>query len=341
MKTLSREEKQKTLDSFLEDVKPELAVVDRSTIQAWGDCPWMAKEIESGRAGPVGLPAEAGEAIHAALSAATQAWIDSNGNSSATDIRNDLEIELRRVRPDLQPEAIRGAMPSAWAWSKFLESIHPGNILRFDGGEEHRCGQLALDIPDLGARVTSELDLLYSSPSPEVLEEVDYKTGHKQHWVSDVADALQFQLHACLVFENYPAVNALRVRVWDTRFNRQTYAVVFSRNRMHDYLVRIRRSLEIRIEQWNDPQTWPLPEKCGMCQVASRCPVAGYPIAETPEQVLRDLIAVEAKADALRARLVAHVDATGRDVRCGSVSFGRNKPASGRKAPATLYEAKE
>lgn len=343
MRGLSREEKAATLDSFLEPLESTLPLVDRSTAQNWSVCPWMAKECEEGRAKIVGYAAETGEAIHAAFSAVTQAWIDSNGAQSAVDLRNDLEFELRRARPDLQPDALKGALPSAWAWSKFLEGVHPGIIMRFDGGEGGRCGQLAYEVPDLGVTVTSELDLLYSSPSPELVEEIDYKTGHKQHWVDDVADSFQFQLHATLIFKNYPEVNAARIRVWDTRFNRLTYGVTFSRNRIADYEFRIRSALEARRRHFDNPPCWPTSEKCGQCAVAARCPVgsAEYPISAEPSEVLRDLIAVRARGDALEQRLTAHVDATGQDVRLNGVAFGRSKPKAERKSPATLYDVKE
>lgn len=347
MKSASKEAMAKTLDAFVDTSAIDLPLIDRSTADNWATCPWMAKECEQGRGGHVGLLAEAGEAVHQALSAATQAWIDSNGAHSSHDLRQDLEIELRRARPDLQPEALKACLPSAWAWANFLTGgyqgrmVHPHNILRFDGGEGSRSGQLAWEIPDLGVCLTSEIDLLLATASIEVVEEIDYKAGHKPWWCDDVADAFQFQVHAALIFQNYPAVNAVRVRVWCTRLNRITHTVVFSRNRLHDYEVRIRSALEARRTHYDNPPTWPMPEKCGQCQVAARCPVAGYPIKAEPVDVLRDLIAVEARADALRQRLAAHVDSTGADVRCGSVAFGRSKPKAERKAPATLYDVKD
>lgn len=337
---LSRDEKRKTLDSFLEPAEPSLPLVDRSTADHWATCPWAAKEIEQGRGGPVGFAAESGTAIHDCLSAVTASWIASHGAMSLTDLREELVYELQRTRPDLQPEAIKGCQPSVWQWAKFLEAIHPENVLRFDGGKGERSGQLACDMPDLGARITGEVDLLYASPSPEVIEHVDYKTGHQPYWVSDVADSFQMQWYAVLILENYPDVKAVRTRIWCTRLNRTTHAVYFNRDKLHQYTVRIRSALRFRHEYGSaeHPPCWPTSEKCSQCQVAARCPVASYPISAEPVDVLRDLIAVEARADALRQRLVAHVDATGKDVQCGGVCFGRNKPKAERKAPATLYD---
>jgi hypothetical protein len=110
-------------------------------------------------------------------------------------------------------------------WSQLIYSIHPGNILAFDGGEDiDRSGQLAIDFPDLRTRYTSELDLLYQGDSPEVGEEVDYKTGWKDWTTEDIRDSFQFQSHAVLALEKYPQWQALRVRVFDARHRRLTTA---------------------------------------------------------------------------------------------------------------------
>jgi hypothetical protein len=341
MKALTEAEKRDALKSLVDTDLPDLILADRSQLERWATCPWQAKAVDDGRCKTVGMAAEAGQAIHDALSSVTRDWIDSNGAHSPADLRNDLEFALRSARPDVQPDAIKGMMPSLWAWAKFIEGIHPGNILRFDGGEDvGRSGQLAWDIPDLGVRVTSELDLLYSSPSPEVVEEVDYKTGHKMHGVDDVAASFQFQLHALLVLNHYPEVNALSMRVWDTRANRLTYRVMFPRNRLHDYAYRVRSAVDVWRTHADNPPAWPALEKCQACPAASLCPVADEPLAQESPALLRQLIATEARADAIRQVLSARVDADGQDVVCGNVAFGRRKPKTERKAPATLYDLK-
>lgn len=341
MKGPDKEAMAATIDSFVDTSDSDLPLVDRSTAERWATCPWMAKECEQGRGGPVGIAAESGSAIHDCLSAVTASWVASRGAMSLSDLREELVFELCRTRPDIQPEAIKGCQASVWQWAKFIEGIHPENVLRFDGGKGDRCGQLAFDIPDLGARITGEVDLLTASPSPEVIEHVDYKTGHQPYWVSDVQDSFQMQFYAVLILENYPDVKAVRTRIWCTRINRITHAVYFNRDKLHQYKVRIRSALEQRRQHYDNPPPWPTVEKCSQCQVAARCPVASYPIGAEPVDVLRDLIAVEARADALRQRLTAHVDATGQDVRLNGVAFGRSKPKAERKSPATLYDLKE
>jgi hypothetical protein len=321
--------------------EPDVTVLDRSTLQNWTTCPWQAKAIEGGRVLVTSNAMASGEEGHAALSRATQFWIDSNGLMSPTDIRNCLESELRAARPDVQPEALAGVMASAWSWAQYLHAVHPDNILRFDGGEVcDRSGQLSIDLEGLDVRVTSELDLLHAGDSIELLHEVDYKTGHQCHSASDVAHAFQFQLHAVLVFENYPHVNGLEVVAWDTRLNRRSYRVVFDRRRVHDYRSRLRMAVETRMRHFDSPPTWPTVEKCELCPAAAICPEPGEPIrdiAQSPPAVLKQLIATEAKGDALRKLLTAYVDQNGRDVTVDGHAFGRVK-ATERKPTAKVYK---
>lgn len=338
----------KTIDAFVDTSDSDLETVDRSCLQSWAQCPFQAAEIEAGRAKIVGLAAEAGSAIHNALSVVTRQWVEDGNKYDTTyiardEMRNELECQLRKARPDLQPEVLKGMMPSLWAWAKFITSISPANILAFDGGEDiGKSAQLAYDFPDLGTRATAELDLLYAcKESTELIEWLDYKTGHATHEVYDVADSFQFQMHACLVLKHYPDVKAARLRVWDTRANRVTYAVTFPRTRFHDFEWRLRAAVEARRRYRDNPPTWPTQEGCRVCPVAARCPVAEYPLKAEPVDLLRDLIAVEARADAIRERLAAVVDSTGRDVVCEGVAFGRNKPTAERKKPAAMYSVKE
>src|SRR5262245_55442529 len=169
MRQITTEEKREALKAFIDSPDGDLETLDRSCLERWASCPWQAHVIESGLVKTVSLAAEAGEAIHQALSTVTRTWVE-DGDSYDTawiardSLRTDLQFELRRSRPDLQPEVLAGMMPSVWAWARFCSEIRPGNVLGFDGGWEiGRSSQLAYDFPDLGARVTSELDLIYAN----------------------------------------------------------------------------------------------------------------------------------------------------------------------------------
>ena len=346
MKKVTPAERREALKAFVEAPDDGLATVDRSTLERALTCPWQAKAVESGRCRTVGILAEAGEEGHKAFSEGVHGWIDSNGALSPSDLRMDVENAVRNARPDLQPEAVRSIQPAIYQWSQLIYSIHPGNILAFDGGEDiDRSGQLAIDFPDLGVRYTSEVDLLYQGDCPEVLEEADYKTGWKHHSQELIRDSFQFQSHAVLALEKYPDSKALRVRVFDTRHRQLSYGVYFPRERLFDWKVRIRGAIEAwRLSQSDNPPCWPTLEKCSICPAAAMCPVADEPIRDIhrdPAAFIKRMVAVKARLDTLQDIAAEYVDETGQDIDAGGVRFGRNKPKSERKAPATIYSLKE
>lgn len=347
MRQVSPAERREALKAFVDaDPGADYDVVDRTSLEQAMSCPWMAKAVSDGRCKTVGVLAEAGEAGHQAFSVGVHEWIDSNGAISPSDLRQDVELAVRNCRPDLQPDAIKAIQPAIWAFANLLSGIHPGNILAFDGGEDiERSGQLAIDFPDLKTRYTSELDLLYQGDCPEVLEEVDYKTGWKHHSTELIRDSFQFQSHAVLALEKYPDSKALRVRVFDTRHRQLSYGVHFERARLHDWKVRIRGAIDARrLSQLENPPCWPVLEKCAICPAASICPVADQPIGDLhrdPAEFVKRLVAVEARADAMRQLAAKYVDSTGADIQVGMLFFGRNKPKAERKSPATIYSLKE
>ncbi len=329
-------------DEFIDAV--QLTVLDRSTLEPFSVCPAQARFRETGAIRSVGRAAIVGQEVHDAISKTTQAYIRERGMLRPQEIAADLEMNLRETRPDVQPEALKAFRYSAWSWSKFLADIHHTNILRYDGGSGEKSGQLAMDYESLGLRVTSEVDLLYSTPSPDVIEEVDYKSGWKSWTEKTVYESFQFNLHALLLFNNYPDVKCVRLRIWQTRINGLTYAVEFKRERMQEYDTRI----QMAIGEWHrnksrDPmqaEMWPSRDACSICDAAGMCPAADDDLATEPTEALRQLIAVEARGAALKKLLGAAVDKTGEDVMCGATCYGTGKPKANRKPTKSLYQLK-
>lgn len=345
MRNASPAELKEAQKAFVDVETPDLVTVDRSTLECASVCPFQARAIADGRCSTVGVLAVASEAVHQAFGRTIHEYIDSGGAMGKTDLRESAEFEARNCRPDVQPEVMRIAQSSLWGFSQLLGSIHPSNLLSFDGGEDiDRSGQLAIDFPDFGVRYTSEVDLLYQSEAPEVGDEVDYKLGWKDWTAEDVRDSFQFQSHAVMALEKYPQWKALRVRIFD-RKGRMTFPVYFQRERLFDWKVRIRKAIEAwQLSQSDNPPCWPTLEKCGQCPAACLCPVADQPIADLaadPPGFVKRLVAVEARVDAMRALAAKYVDANGADIQAGDVWFGRNKPRTERKAPATVYSPKE
>lgn len=345
MKGLTSDERQATIAAFVdtEDDGPALTVVDRSTLERYACCPAQAAFIAAGLVNTSSHIASAGEAVHQAFGSVIASYIASGGVIRTGELADELFMELRQSRPDVQPEAIRGMRSSAWAWCQYVNKLHPDNILRYDGGTGTRSGQLAWDLPSLGLRLTAEVDLLHTSPSPVLLCEVDYKTGWKLHGAQDVRDSFQFQMHAWLVLNNYPDVQALQVSVWNTRSNRRTWPVEFTRADLPAFSTRIQTAAG---EWWKyrsvEPAkcpTWPTVEKCGICPAARLCPASGE--VDTPEAMVDQLVAVEAKADAIRKHLGAIVDVSGDIVTPAGNAFGTGKPKADRRPTKATYAVKQ
>lgn len=322
----------------------DIPTVDRSTLQRYVTCPAQARLIDLGFGRHAGLAAVSGEEVHKAISATVSNYIESHGAMSPQDIREDLERNLRSSRPDVQPDVIAGFNAFS-LFVKMLKDLHPQNILRYDGGEGQRSGQLAADIEHLGVRVTAEVDFLHATASPEVLDLHDWKTGQKRYTLDDVADAFQFQVYAWLVFNTYEGVEQVRVTAWNTRFNERTPRIVFKRADLPAINARVIAAagewLRNKDRDADKLIAYPSPEACRLCDVAYRCPEADAEprqISESVEAYVDQLAAVEAKADAMRKTLSAWVDKTGRDiVTPAGNAFGTQKPKAKRKPEKTLY----
>lgn len=330
-------------------VEPQpLLIADRSSIERVGICPAQAKFIADGRVITSSHLTEVGNAVHEAFGSVLTEYVSSRGCLSVSDIADTVRQQLCASRPDVQNDAVQAARASVWAWAKHIGEIHHQNILRFDGGEGEHSGQLSWDIESLGVRLTSEVDLLYTGRATEVVEEIDYKSGWKQWSAADVESAFQFEMHAYLILKNYPDVQLVNVRVWNTRTNSLTYRVPWKRDDLYqlDYKIHnvLQTWLRYRDKAAEDCPTYPTDEKCSLCPAAALCPAVPADIqsfAADPAGLVETMVATKAKLDALAKIAAGHVQATGRDIVTPSGSaFGIGKPKRVMKPKPVLYAAK-
>lgn len=304
-----------TNDSWVDEV--ELDVLDRSTLELWATCPAQAKMVENKRSIHESVPLLVGCEAHDALSRTLRTYMSEPLQFNPYEVREELTVQMLRSRPDVQPKVIENLQRMVYDWAQFILSIHPENILRYDGGDGGRSGQLAYDIEHLGCRVTSELDFLYAGDSPDVLHEVDYKTGNTPHTVQSIKHSFQFQHHAALVLNTYPEIKALEVVIWRTFVNQKSYRVIFDRRDLGKWMARIEQAAALATRYRRQPlerlPTWPEQDKCGLCPVSHLCPrLEAHPAS--PESLLEDLVVVEAAEAVLRKQLIAAVKRTGQDV---------------------------
>lgn len=333
-------------DAWVEE--KQLKIIDRSDLELYVVCPRQAVLMASGEILNASAEMDSGNAVHDALGEVTAEYVASQWAMNQREVQELLDAYLLQSRPDVQSDAIDAMQFAKYSWARFLTDRHYQKILRHDGGDGKWSGQIAYDFDDLGIRVTSEIDLLYAGPSPEVIHEIDYKTGHTFWSMTDVAESFQFQFHALLLFAEYENIQAVEIRVWNTRRNNLTYPVIFDRKKHFDkILYRVRAAAEKYVRSQGkaaaDVEAWPGVEKCSLCRAASRCMDSKHvgDIAASPEAYLAETIALQANLDARYEALKGQVKQTGKDiVLSNGDSFGFNKPKTTRKPTAAIYSTK-
>lgn len=323
--------------------------VDRSTLESFADCPRRAAFARE-HGDPTSKAMASGQAVHDAISEAVREYITSGGDMAPQEIEHSLTLNLRSVRPDLQPDALEGfAEWMRWQFGRLLAENHAGNILRFDGGEGEQSGQLARDIRfgNDTIRVTSELDLLMATRCPDVLDEHDWKTGWTPWDAAAVAESFQFQLHWWIVSEVFPDAQHLDVTIWATRHGKRTDRVRFSRRDLGNISTRVLSAVS---DWWQSRdaapaqcEARPFEEKCRLCRFSLECFDAECAAAPetTPEQDVDRLVQLTAAADLLRSRLWDAREARGADIvsPLGN-AFGWDKPKGRPRKPENpVYRA--
>lgn len=319
-------------------------VADRSTLGKYATCPRQAvlsKDIKS-----ASLIAASGNEVHDAFRQTIDSYVASNGALTLPELAEETRINLMSARPDVQPDAIAAAIRAVWEFAKILSEIHVSAVMRYDGGRGEKSGQLTMDIA-AGCRVTGAVDLLLATPSKQVVDLWDWKTGHYRWTEAAVYSSFQFQMYAALVMDRYEDVQCVRCRIFNTRMNQPTYAVEFTRERLLQYRSRISNAAGLWFQyRAKDPlmvPAWPARDKCDSCDVITRCTAADEDLREVavdPAASLKALWLMDQKAEALRKQLAEFVRTTGTDIRTeDGICFGFGKPKADRKPTAALYVA--
>lgn len=327
---------------------------DRSTLEAYAKCPLSAR-LSAERCNSAGDAAACGTEVHEAIAATIREYIEAAGDERVTwwgphELLHTLKRHLLRSRPDVQPDVMQAMGPSLWAWSEMMHQIAPWDIMRHDGGEGERCGQMTEDVEtSLGTiQATSEIDFLAATSSPQLITGKDWKSGWKQWSEGDIVKSFQMRMLAWLSLSNYPEADAIDLSVWNTRTRRETYPVRFTRDRMDEYAAQVAEAAEVwmryRAAAIEGVPAWPTRDKCPTCDVAAYCTAADCDIngtAKDPQAWLKVLWATEHKVQQIKGLLSAVVENTGRDVTApGGLCFGFNKPKDTRKPKCDVYEVR-
>lgn len=330
--------------------------LDRSTLEGYATCPHRQRLVET-VVKSTGPEAISGSEVHRILSDLVTCYIDAGADMGRDEIMERLWGGMRTARPDVQPDVIDALRPSVWTLATFFmgdpkatetekrRGVLPSAVMRYDGGFGDQSGQLSAELKGVNAVATGEVDLLLATTVKEVVELIDWKSGHKIHTAETVADSFQFQDYAFLVMETYPDVQEVRTKILNTRSGNWTYTVTFPRSRLDSYRSRVEQAAAHWSRWHNTPaektEAWPIRDKCEKCPALAACRFADADIAQDSESMLRTFVALEQRASAIGKTLTARVKETGADIRLADgTAYGLfNKPTKPR--PGLYVASKE
>ena len=337
-------------DIFGPVAPPPPVLLDRSPLERYATCPFHGHACETGKVMTEAEPAASGIEAHKALAAVVDAFVRGDPEMVEAGM-----VGAQQSRPDVQPDVLAAVRPGLWRLAQALKHIeigdppcvlrNPADVLRYQGGQGDRTGQVAWDLfPAAGqrpaTRLTSEIDVLLATPAADEMEEWDFKTGHANWAAGDIRASFQFPFHAWLAFKNYPGLNRLWVRVYMSRFGSFTGAACFSRRDLSDIearlvgAVRAREDAAKAVAAGKQPETWPWPSKCEICDAARLCPrLAGqWKMMDDPGAFVTGLALREQQVEADTKALVNLCQSTGKTFEGDGFAFGRKPPAKETKA---------
>lgn len=228
-----------------------------------------------------------------------------------------------KIRPDIQPEALRAMRHVA----DMLSDLHV-SIIAIEQ-------QVATEMK--GITLTCRLDLLAQGTN-QSLHVIDWKTGYKRRTPAETADSFQAQFIAYLLWSQpcYKEVNVIHFWYYETRYGTKSYAR-FVRNEEHPRLPHLTQyaAFESRIANalslflTNTQDAWPDEEKCCQCDMVSFCSAAhlnAEQIDKDPKAFIDHLAYLCGKVAAMKKAATAWVKAKGPLVGT-KVVFDRKKPS--------------
>ena len=328
---------------------------DRSTLERYATCPLSARLAEK-HIKSAGTMAAVGNEAHDAISATISAYVAAGCADdpaaqhwmSPAEINELLVTNLRHSRPGLQPETL-AAFAGTYRLAEILHPIAPWAILKHDGGQGERCGQMTEDVEtSLGVvQATSEIDLLAATQVKEIVRAIDWKTGWAEWSEGDVENAFQMRMLAWLVLSTFTEADVVESQVYNTRTRRLTYPVRFTRDRMAEYAAQVQEACETWMRYRSAPisavPAWPTREGCRLCSVAAYCTAGDDDVLDThrsPETWLKIRGALQARIREIDDNLSAVVHERQEDIVAGGWAFGLNKPKQDRRPTCTLYETR-
>ena len=306
-----KQSKTEQWDAFFKANKPaEPVTIDRSALEEFATCPFMAQAIRDGKVNNVNAMMDTGIECHKILQDAMEQC-----GGDTREVIGWLEAEAQTSRPDIQPQvlkALRGIKTT-------LCRIPAHKII---GLEQQYSAEFAPASGKQGAIVlTACIDMVIAGKDETEIHIHDYKTGWKQRSNTDAANAFQTCQYSWLIFKNYPDVNTIHFWYEQTRFGTRAYARI-TRGDFFNFAGRLQAAVSLYMAGADD--AWPDIEKCGWCPATSLCPhviAEAYELNADPAAWIGQLIALSKRVTAMKSAGNAYVKEHGNIV-VGDIVYG-------------------
>jgi len=268
---------------------PEAIVLQRTELGRFANCPHQGNlceerkdEIETHETLP-----EAGKIIHAIAEEAIKA-----NEFNLQDAADHIGEELPKVRPDLQPEALRAGKNLA------------NEIRRFGGNrvlicEEPITRSLLPATEDRGeVLIVCELDLVLATAKEGVIIVLDYKSGYKDRSNAEARDDFQTCVGCWCLFGKFPYVDTIHWWYLNTRIHTRSYCRIEREIDESNFEARILETARIKLDGCDE--IWPEPKKCSLCPTVKWCEAVLSDIKELdgePKAFLDNYLIRQARCD--------------------------------------------
>jgi len=198
--------------------------------------------------------------------------------------------ELPKIRPDLQPEALRAG--------KYLAA----EIRRFSGNRVLICEEPVTRslIPATNTTgevlIVTEPDLVLATIKADTIIALDYKTGYKDRTNAEAYDDFQTCVVSWCLFAKFPEVNKIHWFYLNTRLHTRSYVLIERERDEANFQTRIFETYRIAISGCDD--AWPNPDKCAQCDVNKWCKLCNgevFDFTRNPKAYLDQFVAITAR----------------------------------------------
>ncbi len=269
-----------------EPAKAEPIIADRSKMEQTANCPHQAHLVAKHGSEIQTALVQTAEIDHKLIDEAIKYAVKEGTTDALADY---FENELPKVRPDVQPEAIKSAR-------HVCEKLLYMPIDRLIGSELQIDYVLipakAMPVKGVGDFViTTCLDVLLSGRDNALIVD-DWKTGYKRLSKEEAFDSFQAQFICFILWQqpDYATVDIIHFWFEETRWGNSVY-VCFDRNKAHKAMPHLTQELAFQARIFEaaklmlsgSTEAWPEEKKCLWCQAIKKCEFANQDAVEITE----------------------------------------------------------